>query len=209
MDRAGTWQRSAALAITPATASKWRSTSAPNRSVSGPGCHSVAWGRNAGEFGDVETPHVGFRHSYPFGIVVNQKGKRFLDEGADFRGYTYAKYGRIILQQPGSFAWQVFDSQVKHLLRDEYSMRGTAKVQADTLEQLAVRMQDVESAEFLTTLREYNTAVKRDVPFDPNIKDGRRIQDLRSTRRTGPIRSRSHLSKPIRSAAGSPSRSAA
>ena len=137
------------------------------------GCHSVAWGRNAGEFGDVAAPHVGFRHSYPFGIVVNQEGRRFLDEGADFRGYTYAKYGRIILQQPGGFAWQVFDSQVKKLLRDEYAMRGTAKVQADTLEQLATRMQDVDPAGFLKTVQEYNAAVQREVPFDPNVKDGR------------------------------------
>jgi tricarballylate dehydrogenase len=142
------------------------------------GCHSVAWGRNAGEFGDVEAPHVGFRHSYPFGIVVNQDGKRFLDEGADFRGYTYAKYGRIILQQPGSFAWQVFDSQVKHLLRDEYGMRGTAKVQADTLEQLVTRMQDVDANGFLATMREYNAAVRRDVAFDPNVKDSRRTIGL-------------------------------
>jgi tricarballylate dehydrogenase len=105
--------------------------------------------------------------------VVNQEGRRFLDEGADFRGYTYAKYGRIILQQPGGFAWQVFDSQVKKLLRDEYAMRGTAKVQADTLEQLATRMQDVDPVGFLKTVQEYNAAVQREVPFDPNIKDGR------------------------------------
>ena len=142
------------------------------------GCHSVAWGRNAGEFGDVTAPHVGFRHSYPFGVVVNQEGRRFLDEGADFRGYTYAKYGRIILQQPGSFAWQVFDAQVKHLLRDEYGMRGTAKVQADTLEDLVTRMQDVDPAGFLATMRDYNAAVTRDVPFDPNVKDGRRTVGL-------------------------------
>ena len=100
------------------------------------GCHSVAWERYASDFGDVESPHAGYRHSYPFSIMVNAEGKRFLDEGADFRNYTYAKYGRIVLQQPGSFAWQVFDAQVKHLLRDEYKLRGATKVQADTLEGL-------------------------------------------------------------------------
>ena len=83
------------------------------------GCHSVAWERYAPDFGDPNEPHAGYRHSYPFSIMVNSEGKRFLDEGADFRNYTYAKYGRVVLQQPGSFAWQVFDSQVKHLLRDE------------------------------------------------------------------------------------------
>lgn len=142
------------------------------------GCHSVAWGRNAAEFGDVSNPHVGFRHSYPFGIVVNGEGNRFLDEGADFRGYTYAKYGRIILQQPGGFAWQVFDAQVKHLLRDEYSLRGTAKVEGNTLEELVQRMQDVDPAQFLRTVKEFNAAVQREVTFDPNVKDGKGTRGL-------------------------------
>jgi tricarballylate dehydrogenase len=142
------------------------------------GCHSTAWERNAPEFGNVEEPHNGFRHSYPFGIVVNGEGERFLDEGADFRGFTYAKYGRIILQQPGGFAWQVFDSQVKHLLRDEYKLRGATKVVAATLEELATRMQDVDATRFLATVEAFNAAVRRDIPFDPNIKDGRRTAGL-------------------------------
>ena len=137
------------------------------------GCHSVAWERYAPDFGDVESPHASYRHSYPFSIMVNADGKRFLDEGADFRNYTYAKYGRIVLQQPGSFAWQVFDAQVKHLLRDEYKLRGATKVQADTLEGLVEKMQDVQPMQFLETVREYNAAIKRGAAFDPNIKDGR------------------------------------
>jgi tricarballylate dehydrogenase len=137
------------------------------------GCHSVAWERYAPDFGDVETPHASYRHSYPFSIMVNADGKRFLDEGADFRNYTYAKYGRIVLQQPGSFAWQIFDAQVKHLLRDEYKLRGATKVQADTLEGLVGKMQDVQPMQFLETVREYNAAIKQDAAFDPNIKDGR------------------------------------
>ncbi len=142
------------------------------------GCHSVAWERYAADFGDVESPHAGYRHSYPFGIMVNADGLRFVDEGADFRNYTYAKYGRVVLQQPGSFAWQVFDAQVKHLMRDEYKLRGATKVQADTLEALVEKMQDVHPIRFLATVREYNAAIKRDVAFDPNIKDGRATTDL-------------------------------
>ena len=61
------------------------------------GCHSVAWERYAPDFGDVNAPHAGYRHSYPFGIMVNADGRRFVDEGADFRNYTYAKYGRVVL----------------------------------------------------------------------------------------------------------------
>ena len=136
------------------------------------GCHSVSWERYAPDFGEVDAPHASYRHSYPFSIMVNAEGKRFLDEGADFRNYTYAKYGRTVLEQPGNFAWQVFDAQTKHLLLSPYKMREVTKVQADTIEQLADRMQDVNPAQFLETVREYNAAVKRDVAFDPNIKDG-------------------------------------
>jgi tricarballylate dehydrogenase len=137
------------------------------------GCHSVAWERYASDYGDIDGDHAGYRHSYPFGLMVNADGRRFLDEGADFRNYTYAKYGRIVLQQPGSYAWQIFDAQVAHLLRDEYKLRGATKVVANTLEELVDRMQDVHHQNFLDTIREYNDSIGKDVPFNPNIKDGR------------------------------------
>src|SRR5690606_4718010 len=82
------------------------------------GCHAVGWDFNAPEFGDLAVGDGFQKHSYPFGIMINAEGKRFVDEGADFRNYTYAKYGRVILGQPGNFAWQIFDSKVFHLLRD-------------------------------------------------------------------------------------------
>src|SRR2546425_10045563 len=84
------------------------------------GCHAVAWDLNAPEFGDRAVGDGFQKHSYPFGIVVNARGERFVDEGADFRNFTYAKYGRAILEQTGHMAWQVFDGQVAPLLRDEY-----------------------------------------------------------------------------------------
>jgi tricarballylate dehydrogenase len=143
------------------------------------GCHSVSWERYAADFGEVDAVGVsGQRHSYPFSIMVNSEGRRFLDEGADFRNFTYAKYGRVVLAQPGNFAWQVFDAQGIAFLREEYKLHGATKVRANTLEELVARMQDVEPEQFLTTVREFNAAVKRDVPFNPNIKDGRRTVGL-------------------------------
>ena len=81
--------------------------------------------------------------------MVNAEGKRFLDEGADFRNYTYAKYGRTILEQTGQFAWQVFDQKVAHLLREEYKGRQVTKVKANTLEELAEKLEGVNSEGFL------------------------------------------------------------
>src|SRR4030095_2004562 len=59
------------------------------------------------------------------------------------------------------------------LLRDEYKLRGATKVVGNTIEELVDRMQDVHHQNFLNTVREYNNAIREDVAFDPNIKDGR------------------------------------
>ena len=142
------------------------------------GCHAVAWDRNAPEFGDLAVGDQFQKHSYPWGIVLNSHGRRFLDEGAEFRNYTYARYGREILSQPGQFAWQVFDAKVAHLLRDEYRIRRVTRIRADTIEELAAGMDDTDAAGVVATIREYNAAVRTDVPFDPNVKDGRRAEGL-------------------------------
>ena len=67
------------------------------------GCHAVQWEMNAPEFGDLAVGDQFQKHSYPFAILINAAGRRFVDEGADFRNYTYAKYGRVVLEQPGQF----------------------------------------------------------------------------------------------------------
>jgi tricarballylate dehydrogenase len=142
------------------------------------GCHAVGWDRNAPEFGDLAVGDGFQKHSYPFGVMLNARGERFVDEGADFRNYTYARYGREILKQPRQFAWQVFDAKVRHLLRDEYRIRQVTRVSAPTLEDLCARLEDVDAAAALSTLRAYNAAVRTDVAFDPNVKDGRGTQGL-------------------------------
>jgi tricarballylate dehydrogenase len=137
------------------------------------GCHAVAWDRNAPEFGDLAVGDQFQKHSYPWGIYINAEGKRFVDEGADFRNYTYAKYGRVILHQPAQFAWQIFDAKVKGQLRDEYRIKQVTKVTANTLEELVAKLDDVNAETALAEIRAYNAAVKTDIPFNPNVKDGR------------------------------------
>ena len=142
------------------------------------GGHAVAWDRNAPEFGDLSVGDNFQKHNYPFSIMINANGERFVDEGADFRNYTYAKYGRVILMQPGQFCWQIFDKKVLHLLRDEYRIKRITKASANTLEELVEKLEGVNAGKALQTIKEFNAAVKRDVPFNPNIKDGRCTQGL-------------------------------
>jgi len=142
------------------------------------GCHAVAWERNAPEFGDLAVGDQFQKHSYPWGIYINAQGKRFVDEGADFRNYTYARYGRVVLQQPGQFAWQIFDGKVRHLLRDEYKIRQVTKRVANTLAELVSVLDDVNAEAALKEIQNYNAAVRTDIAFNPNVKDGRRTEGL-------------------------------
>jgi len=142
------------------------------------GCHAVAWERNAPEFGDLAVGDQFQKHSYPWGVYINALGRRFVDEGADFRNYTYAKYGHVILNQPGQFAWQVFDAKVSKMLRDEYRIKQVTKVTANTLEELVKKLDDVNPEQALKELKTYNAAVRTDIPFNPNVKDGRRTEGL-------------------------------
>jgi tricarballylate dehydrogenase len=142
------------------------------------GRHAVSWERHAPEFGVVERSHDPYRHSYPLSIMINAEGKRFVDEGEDFYNYTYAKYGAEVLKQSGHVAWQVFDAKVKPLLREEYAGRNVTRVVANTLEELAGKLEGVNAENFLKTVREYNAAVKTDVPFNHAVRDGRSTRGI-------------------------------
>ena len=133
---------------------------------------------NAPPYGDLAVGDQFQKHSYPFGIMINARGERFLDEGADFRNYTYAKYGAEILKQPGMFAWQIFDAKVAHLLRDEYRIRQVTKVTANSIEELAGKLEGVDPDGFMRAVQNFNAAVRKDVPFNPNVKDGRATDGL-------------------------------
>jgi tricarballylate dehydrogenase len=137
------------------------------------GCHATGWDRYAPEFGDINVGDQFQKHSYIFGLLINSEGKRFVDEGWDFHSFTYAKYGGEVLKQPGQFAYQVFDAKVTKLLRSEYRIKFMTKVNANTLEELAAKLEGVNPDNFLKTVRAYNAAVRTEVPFDHTIKDGK------------------------------------
>src|SRR5499427_8601525 len=136
------------------------------------GCHSVAWDINAPPYGDLTVGDQFQKHNYPFGILVNARGERYLDEGANFHSHTYAKYGGEIMRLPGMFAWQVFDAKAMPLLRSEYRIRRVTKAEASTLEELAGKLDGVDAEAFLRTVRAYNDACRSSVPFNPNVLDG-------------------------------------
>ncbi|MFC4116615.1 FAD-dependent tricarballylate dehydrogenase TcuA [Nonomuraea zeae] len=137
-------------------------------------CHSVAWDAwHAENESNRELTNQLTRGGYPLGIVVNADGRRFLDEGADFRNLTYAKYGARILAQPGGVAFQLFDATTRPELRtEEYDMPGASVVTADTLDELAAGM-GVDPAALRGTVAEFNASIDRSIPLDLSVLDGR------------------------------------
>jgi len=136
------------------------------------GRHTTPWDRHAPEFGDVNLMNSWYRHSYPLSVMINAEGRRFVDEGADFYNYTYAVYGEAILNQPGQFAWQVFDGKAKPYMRSEYRDKRATRVVADSLEALAPQLEGVDPEQFLRTMHDYNAAVRRGAEYNPATKDG-------------------------------------
>ena len=139
-------------------------------------CHAVAWDLNAPPYGDRKVGDLFQKHSYPLGIIVNLKGERFVDEGADYRNYTYVKYGREILKQPGRVAFQIFDAKVLHLLRDEYRIPQATRAEAGSLRELAEAL-GIDPDGLERTVRAFNQAVQPG-EFNPAVLDGKGTRGL-------------------------------
>lgn len=136
------------------------------------GCHAVFYDLNAPPFGDINLLNQQ-KNYFTLGIVVNADGKRFVDEGLDFRNYTYSGMGARVLAQPGAIAWQIFDAKSVDLLPDEYRVKHATRITADTLEDLAARLDGINQRAFLQTVHEYNESIDTGVPFNPAVKDGK------------------------------------
>jgi tricarballylate dehydrogenase len=133
-------------------------------------------------YANLGIPHVERKNyrkiSYFLGVMLNADGQRFVDEGKDFRNYTYAQFGGEVLRQPGQKAWQFFDAKTDDLLYAEYRFHDASYVEAETLEDLVLQCEGLDQAQALETLREFNAAVDEAVDFDPTIKDGKSTKGL-------------------------------
>ena len=147
------------------------------------GCHATAWDANApAHAGDRLISNEFTKSGYPLGLMLNNRGERFVDEGVDMRNYTYAIFGRAILGQPGNTAFQVWDSRTIAWLREEEYRDGVVeKFTSPTLEGLAAKLAEnglEDPGKFVETVSTYNDAVaafQRENPnakWDPAVKDG-------------------------------------
>jgi tricarballylate dehydrogenase len=133
------------------------------------GCHATPIVASAPDYGRKDLTDKTNRLSYPYGVMINVEGKRWIDEGVDFQAFTYAKYGGLILKQPKSLVYQIFDAKSMHLLEPRYSTSEPFK--SDTLEGL-VKQLNVDHAQAMKSLKEYNDACGRGGPFNAAALDG-------------------------------------
>ena len=116
---------------------------------------------------------------YPYGILVDRTGRRFLDEGAGLVHDTWEEVSRRIhFDTPGGVAYAVFDAGLDDVAGYRRAIRSECPPHtADSLTALA-RLLDVPADAFAATVAGFNAHVPSHVPgttagFDPTRCDGR------------------------------------
>ena len=146
------------------------------------GCHATPMDLHMADYGNLDLPPVERKNyrkiCYFLGVMLNAQGQRFVDEGINFRNYTYAQFGRAIMEQPDHTAWQIFDAKVFDLLYGEYHFHDAHFVEAPTLDGLIAQLDGLDQDAARDTLAAYNAAVDQTVDFDPTILDGKGTKGL-------------------------------
>jgi tricarballylate dehydrogenase len=146
-------------------------------------CHATPMDYFMPDYGNLDLPHDQRKNyrkiCYFLGVMINADGNRFVDEGANFRNYTYAQFGSEVMRQPDHIAWQIFDAKVDHLLYGEYHFFDAHYVEADTLDGLIDKLPAMKNPmQAKATLSAYNDAVNDKVPFQPAVLDGKNTVGL-------------------------------
>jgi tricarballylate dehydrogenase len=122
--------------------------------------------------------------SVPFGVVVNQSGVRFYDEGEETWPKRYAIWGGLIVSQPGQIAYSIVDSKtINEFLPPLYK-----PYQADTLRGLA-EILGINADALVRTMEDFNRAAAANTRV--------RMQELDHVATTGISPPKSNWALPI------------
>jgi tricarballylate dehydrogenase len=108
---------------------------------------------------------------YPYGILINREGRRFVNEGPGHTDETYEDVTRHIAAQSKGLAWCILDAKVADLPNLAVAIRTEQPaVEAPTLEQLAAQI-GVPGEVLQRTVNDYNAACRLG-DFNPRDLDG-------------------------------------
>lgn len=132
----------------------------------------------AGDYGQLHAEPLDPRSGAPepivlvfnYGILVNKRGERFIDEAPSTVDATYEAITRQILEQPEGIAWAVLDAKIADVPNWRKSVRSDQPpVSAATLEELATKI-GVPLDALQRTVSEFNAACGEG-RFDPLAVD--------------------------------------
>ncbi len=129
-------------------------------------CHAIAVDARAPKFdGGIVTR----LDCIPLGIVVNQLGERFADEGEDLWPRRYASWGTLVARQPGQQAYCLVDAKVA----DRFMPSVFPPIVAGSIPELATRL-GLPADPVSATVAQFNSAVQ------PGAFDLERLDDCRT-----------------------------
>ena len=132
-------------------------------------CHAVAVDARSPKFdGGIVTR----LDSLSLGIVVNQQGERFYDEGEDFWPKRYAIWGTLIARQPDQIAFSIVDSRTAGTFMPSVF----PPIVANSVRELATLL-NLPPERLETTVSAFNAAV-RPGSFDHAVLDDCRTSGL-------------------------------
>jgi tricarballylate dehydrogenase len=108
---------------------------------------------------DPRSSHPGASiYIYPYGVLVNKLGQRFVDEAPGPTDETYENIARTINAQPGGIAWTLLDAVASEMLSNGAAVRSEVPpVEGVTLAELAGKLGlPVEAV--TATVEEFNAA---------------------------------------------------
>ncbi|MWB77956.1 FAD-dependent oxidoreductase [Pseudooceanicola sp. 216_PA32_1] len=104
---------------------------------------------------------------YPYGILVNNRGRRFIDEAPGTVDAHYDNISRSFAHQPDGIAWVIFDDQVDDIPRWQSSIRSDIPpVEAPTIAALAEKL-GLPVENLTTTVDDFNAACPEIADFTP------------------------------------------
>jgi tricarballylate dehydrogenase len=122
--------------------------------------------------------------AFPYGILVNKHGERFVDEGGRTVDEHYEYVTRRVREQPDGIAYLIADQKIFDVPKIEQSLQtpedpieaepdfaSDADPLETTVDDLAAQI-DVDAEGLLSTVRAYNDSIA-DAEFDPFTTDGK------------------------------------
>ena len=122
-------------------------------------------------------------HIYPYGILVNKLGLRFVNEAPGMVDAWYDPITRTIAEQPDGISWVIFDAKVEEIPRWKTAIRSEVPpLQSSTLESLIEQLGLPPAA--LQTIEAFNRACPADTgdcrPFELDHRSLRELKPPKS-----------------------------